>query len=50
MRYTCGGRTKSLQAESGSSKSAAAMANLAEGIQGMVQHMRNDQKMMQVLI
>ena len=46
IRQELGQLTKSLQAESGSSKSAAAMANLAEGIQGMVQHMRNDQKMM----
>lgn len=46
IRQELGQLTKNLQAESGSSKSAAAMANLAEGIQGMVQHMRNDQKMM----
>jgi len=46
IRFELEQLTKSLKSDSGSSKSAAAMANLAEGIQGMVQHMRNDQKIM----
>jgi hypothetical protein len=36
--------TKIVQ-ETGASKSTAAMANLAEGIQGLVQHMRSEQQM-----
>jgi len=38
--------SRNLQKEAGSPKATTAMANLAEGIQGMVQHLRTDQKYM----
>lgn len=38
--------SRNLQKDAGSPKAAMAMANLAEGIQGMVQHLRTDQKFM----
>lgn len=38
-------RLTKIMTESGASKSTTAMANLAEGIQGLVQHMRSEQQM-----
>jgi hypothetical protein len=37
---------RSMQEGGGNTRASAAMANLAEGIQGLVQHMRNDQQLM----
>lgn len=46
VRFELENLTRNLQKESGSPKATTAMANLAEGIQGMVQHLRTDQKYM----
>lgn len=46
MRLELENLSRNLQKDGGGSKATTAMANLAEGIQGMVQHLRTDQKYM----